>query len=891
VKCKPEGTKAPEMKSDTIRTGFLDFFKGKKHKIVPSSSLIPEDDPTLLFANAGMNQFKDILSGKKKADFRRAASSQKCIRVSGKHNDLEEVGKDTYHHTFFEMLGNWSFGDYFKKEAIIWGWEYLIEVCKLPKERLWASIFSDDDESEKLWYENTDLIKGRVLRFDEKENFWEMGEVGPCGPSSEIHYDLGEEYNCGKPDCGVNCGCGRMIELWNLVFMEFYRDENGKLSDLPTKNVDTGMGLDRLTAVLQGVDSNYDTDLFLPIIRKTEEMSKEEYRVESKELRVKGKELKLQESFRVVADHIRALSFAIADGAIPSNEGRGYVLRRILRRASRHGRLLGLHKPFLYQLTSVVADMMGTTYPELLAKKEHIALVIKSEEERFEETLDLGIELFDKVAEKLKSRKEKTIPGNEVFKLYDTYGFPVDLTQVMAREKGFSVDLKGFEEELEKQRERSKKAGRFVAGAELGVEGKFLSEEPKSTSFQGYELCETESRVIGVYPEDLVLDKTPFYAEAGGQISDIGVIAINGKEYKVDFVYRDDELIRHRIAKEKLSEKLLGKKAQARIDLARRRSIQRNHTATHLLHRALKDVLGEHVNQSGSLVAPDRLRFDFTHFKALDQAEIDKVETIVNHKIWENLKVETFMSKFDEAKKMGAVALFGEKYEEEVRVVRSGDYSMELCGGTHVNATGEIGLFKIVSETSIAAGIRRIEAVTGETAYEMVKHQCELLKDLEESLRAKGTELKQKVDELLKCNKLLEKKLKVAQAKTARVKIEDLRKKATKLHSINIIAYKADVDTREALLELGDAVREKLKSTVGVLSAVFDNKIAFVAVVTEDLIKKKGLKAGDIVKEVAQLTGGSGGGKPHLAQAGGKDVSKLDKALRELPKIVKRMLK
>jgi alanyl-tRNA synthetase len=879
------------MISEKTRQEFLSFFEKKAHRIVPSSCLVPEDDPTLLFANAGMNQFKDILSGKKKADFRRAASCQKCIRVSGKHNDLEEVGKDTYHHTFFEMLGNWSFGEYFKKEAIIWAWEYLTEVCKLPKDRLWASIFRDDDESEKLWYENTDLIKGRVLRFDEKENFWEMGEVGPCGPSSEIHFDLGEEYSCGKPNCGVNCGCGRVIEVWNLVFMEFYRDENGKLFDLPAKNVDTGMGLDRLTAVLQGMRSNYDTDLFLPIIRKTEEMSKEEYRVESKELRVKGKEVKFQESFRVVADHIRALSFAIADGAIPSNEGRGYVLRRILRRASRHGRILGLHKPFLYQLTSVVADMMGKTYPELLAKKEHIALVVKSEEERFEETLDLGIELFEKVAEKVKSKKEKTIPGQEVFKLSDTYGFPLDLTQVMAREKGLSVDLKGFEAELEKQRERSKKAGKFVAGAEVGVKGKFLTEEHRSTEFEGYELCETESRVIGVYPEDLILDKTPFYAEAGGQISDIGWIIIDGDEYKVDFVYKDNGFIRHRIAKEKLSEELLGKKASARIDLARRRSIQRNHTATHLLHRALKDVLGEHVNQSGSLVAPDRLRFDFTHFKALDQAEIDRVESLVNEKIWENLKVETFRSKFDEAKKMGAVALFGEKYEEQVRVVKSGDYSMELCGGTHVNATGEIGLFKIISETSIASGIRRIEAITGEAAYKLVKDQSEVIKDLEESLKAKGAQLKDRVDELIKSNKALEKKVKVAQAKTARVKVEDLLKKATKLDSINIIGYKADVETREALLELGDAIREKSKSTVGILSAVLDKKIAFVAVVTDDLIKEKSLKAGDIVNEIAKLTGGSGGGKAHLAQAGGKDLSKLDKALKELPKIVKRMLK
>jgi alanyl-tRNA synthetase len=885
------------MKSEKIRQEFLRFFEKKKHRIVPSSSLVPEDDPTLLFANAGMNQFKDILSGKKKTDFKRAASCQKCIRVSGKHNDLEEVGQDTYHHTFFEMLGNWSFGEYFKKEAIIWGWEFLTEVCKLPKERLWASVFRDDDESEKLWYEHTDLLKGRVLRFDEKENFWEMGEVGPCGPSSEIHYDLGEEYSCGKPDCGVNCGCGRVIELWNLVFMEFYRDENGKLFDLPAKNVDTGMGFERLTAVLQGVRSNYDTDLFLPIIRKTEEISKKEYRVESREYRVKSEELRFQESFRVVADHIRALSFAIADGAIPSNEGRGYVLRRILRRASRHGRILGLHKPFLYLLTSVVADIIGKTYPELLAKKEHIALVIKSEEERFEETLDLGIELFEKVADNVKSKKEKTIPGNEAFKLYDTYGFPLDLTQVMAREKNLEVDLEGFDMAMRQQQLRSKEKGKFYS-VDIGSFVKTAELKKWKTEFI-YDKYEIEANCIysgydtGRDFFGVLIDKTTFYTEAGGQTYDTGKIVSDHFELEVTEAVKEGDVVIHigKVKKGKKDEDLTGKKVRVCVDVGRRKSIQRNHTVTHLLHRALKDVLGEHVNQSGSLVAPDRLRFDFTHFKALDQAEMDKVESIVNQKIWENLKVETFMKKFDEAKKMGAVALFGEKYEDKVRVVKSGDYSMELCGGTHVNATGEIGLFKIISETSIAAGIRRIEAVTGESAYKMVKEQGELLKDLEESLKTKGNQLKDKVEELVKKNKQLEKKLKTAQAKSARVKIEDLKKKALKLDSINIIAYKTDVETKEALLELGDAIREKLKSTIGVLSTVIDKKIAFVAVVTDDLIKKKSLKAGDIVKEVAQLTGGSGGGKPHLAQAGGKDISKLDKALKELPKIVKKMLK
>jgi len=843
------------MKSEKIRENFLEFFKKKNHKVVPSSSLVPEDDPTLLFTNAGMNQFKEILAGKKKRDFKRAVSSQKCIRVSGKHNDLEEVGKDTYHHTFFEMLGNWSFGDYFKKEAIIWAWEYLTEVCKLPKEKLWATVFRDDDEAEKLWYEHTDIIKGRVLKFDEKENFWEMGEVGPCGPSTEIHYDRGEEYKCEKSDCGVNCGCGRFIELWNLVFMQYYRDENRNLSDLPAKNVDTGMGFERLVAIMQGVDSNYDTDLFKPIIYKIEEITGKQYTV-GRQKTSEGffeKESKYQESFRVIADHIRGLSFAIADGAIPSNEGRGYVLRRILRRAS-----------------SVVTDIMGKTYPELSAKKEHIALVIKSEEERFEETLDLGIELFEKVAEKVLKEEGKVVPGKEAFKLYDTYGFPLDLTQVMAREKNLEVDLEGFEKEMEKQRERSKE---FKMAVSVSVETSSEVDIDK----------EKDNYII-------FLESTPFYAEAGGQIGDTGKILGDDFEIEVlDTIKTKQDKIAHigKLSKGEIKKE----KVKAEVDVERRKSIMRNHTVTHLLHKALKETLGEHVNQSGSLVAPDRLRFDFTHFKALDFAELEAVEYKVNQKIWENLKVETFIAPFEQAKKMGAVALFGEKYEDKVRVVKTGDYSMELCGGTHVKATGEIGLFKIISETSIASGIRRIEAVTGEMAYKLVKGQKEVLDNLEEILRVKGQEILDKVQQLLKSNKLLEKKLKKEVAKKAKEKIEKLAEKAEELDGIKIISNKFEIEKREELLELADAIRKNLKSSIGVLAGIIDKKIALVAVVTDDLIKEKGLKAGEIVKEVAKLTGGSGGGKPHLAQAGGKDISKLDKALKELPRIVKRMLK
>jgi alanyl-tRNA synthetase len=871
------------MKSHEIRESFLGFFKKRDHKIYPSSSLIPRDDPTLLFANAGMNQFKDVILGKKVPEHKRAASSQKCIRVSGKHNDLEEVGKDTYHHTFFEMLGNWSFGDYFKKEAIIWAWEFLTETCGLPKERLWATVFRDDDESEKLWYENTDIKKGRVLRFDEKENFWEMGEVGPCGPCSEVHYDKGTEYKCDRPNCGVNCPCGRFVEVCNLVFMEFNRDENGKLTDLPAKVVDTGMGLERLTARMQNVDSNYDTDLFVPLIKKIENISGLPYKGSNQE-----------ESFRVIADHIRALSFAITDGAIPSNEGQGYVLRRILRRASRHGRLLGLHKPFIYQLGSVVVDLMGKVYPELVAKKEHVALVIKSEEERFEETLDLGLELFEKVAERVLKNKEKVIPGEDVFKLYDTYGFPVDLTHVMAEEKGLNIDMVGFNKEMEKQQERSRDSVSVffeptVETAKLiGLKTEPLHHE------SNFEIKANVKIVIydegGVSPDYIVLDKTPFYAEAGGQVSDTGKIIGKNFEFEVTDVKKQGDVILH-LGKTTKGNLTKEDDVLAVVNIERRKAIMRNHTATHLLHKALRETLGEHVHQSGSLVAPDRFRFDFTHFKALDQAELDKVEHLVNQKIWENLQVKSSEIPFEEAKRKGAMALFGEKYGDVVRIIEVDGYSRELCGGTHVKATGEIGLFKIISETGIAAGMRRIEAVTGETAYQLVKKQKEILDELTFILKSTPEDIKDRVESLIKTNKLLQKKIKEAQKESAKTKIEELAESSIEVNGIKLIAHKAEVENRDNLLKLADTIRKKLKFTIGVLAGIIDGKIVLVATVTDDLIETKGIKAGEVVKEVSKLVGGTGGGKPHLAQGGGKDLEKLDEALDSLPEIVRRILR
>ena len=863
------------MKSHQIREKFLKFFEQKDHKIFPSSSLIPREDPTLLFANAGMNQFKDIILGKKRPEHKRTASCQKCIRVSGKHNDLEEVGKDTSHHTFFEMLGNWSFGDYFKKEAIIWGWEFLTGVCELPKERLYATVFRDDDEAEKLWHKHTDIGKGRVLRFDEKENFWEMGEVGPCGPSSEIHYDKGEKYKCDRPDCGVNCPCGRFVEVWNLVFMQYSRDEKGNLSDLPAKVVDTGMGFERLTAIMQNVDSNYDTDLFVPLIKQIENVSSLSY-----------KNSDHQESFRVIADHIRALSFAITDGAIPSNEGQGYVVRRILRRAARHGRLLGLHKPFIYQLSSVVVDLMRKTYPEMEAKKEHVALVIKSEEERFEETLDLGLELFENVSERVRKEGSNTIPGEEVFKLYDTYGFPLDLTQVIAQEKGLSVDVPGFEALLEGQRERSR-------AATTGVTVPIMVECQHKSGFVGYEKVEEEAKVLEPSNEQmLILDNTPFYAEAGGQVGDTGVILSEGFQFEVDHTKKEGDTIFHlgKVTQGKVQD-VLNRKVVARVDMDRRNSIRRNHTATHLLHKALRETLGEHVNQSGSLVAPDRLRFDFTHFKAMDEAEIARVEYLVNRRIWQNCPVTCAQVPFEEAKKLGAMALFGEKYEDIVRMVEVEGFSRELCGGTHVNATGEIGFFKIISETAIAAGMRRIEAVTGEGAYQLVKRQKDLLDDLSLVLKTSEENLRERVETLVKTGKQLEKKVKEAQKESARSRIEELAESCVDVNGIKVIAHQMEAETRDDLLELADTIREKLKVTVGVLAAILHEKIAFVAVVTDDLIKSKGIKAEEIVKEISKLAGGTGGGKPHLAQGGGKDLAKLKKALDSLPEIVEKMIK
>ncbi len=703
------------MTSNEIRKQFLDFFESKKHKIVESAPVVPFDDPTLLFINAGMNQFKDVFLGTGKRDYTRAADTQKCIRVSGKHNDLEEVGRDTYHHTFFEMLGNWSFGDYYKEEAVMWAWELLTEVWKLPKERLWATVYRTDDEAFEIWKSKTDINPKHILRFDEKDNFWEMGDTGPCGPCSEIHINLSDDLenadlvNAGSPEC---------IEIWNLVFIQYNRDSDGKLHELPSKHVDTGMGFERICAVLQGKDSNYGIDIFEALINKISELSSTKFEMEEDKI-----------AMRVIADHVRALSFAIADGAVPSNDGRGYVLRRILRRAARYGRKLNLKEPFLYKIVATLVKKMSDTFPELKENQKNIEKIIKGEEEGFNATLDRGIELFEKIAEKVIEANQTIINGHDVFKLYDTFGFPVDLTNVMADEKGLSIDEKMFNELMSEQKDRARKSTKDKTGTiSVKVEtlDDFNIESKEPTEFAGYSELATKSKILGWKNEEdsllIILDKSPFYVEAGGQISDTGKMIIDGKEFKIVDVTKIDNQVIHVLDIENKVELNVGKSIEVMVDKKRRWNIMRNHSVTHFLHAVLRSVLGTHVQQAGSYVGPDRLRFDFTHFEKVSADQIKEIEKIVNEKLRENLALNHHKNiPFEEAKKMGAMMFFGDKYGDKVNVVQFGDFTLEFCGGTHVQNSSQIGLFKIVSESSIASGVRRIEAVTGEGVQNILK--------------------------------------------------------------------------------------------------------------------------------------------------------------------------
>ena len=849
------------MTSQQIRQQFLDFFESKQHKIVQSAPVVPFDDPTLLFANAGMNQFKDVFLGTGTRQYNRAADTQKCIRVSGKHNDLEEVGHDTYHHTFFEMLGNWSFGDYYKTEAIMWAWELLTDVWKLPKERLFATVYRTDDESFELWKTKTDINPAHILRFDEKDNFWEMGETGPCGPCSEIHINLTDDYDNPKY---VNAGTPECIEIWNLVFIQYNRDENGKLHDLPSKHVDTGMGFERVCAVMQKKGSNYDTDVFMPLINRISDISKVPYEEEENKI-----------PMRVIADHIRTLTFAIADGAVPGNDGRGYVLRRILRRASRYGRKLNMKEPFLFSLVDVLVETMSDVFPEIKEKQEYVKKIIKSEEESFNRTLDRGIELFETIVKDLTAKKETVIHGEDAFKLYDTFGFPVDLTNVMAREIGFSVDENSFNELMNQQKERGREATKDKFASVRVAKSLSESSNIPNSEFVGYDLLETEATIMTVSGEYIVLDKTPFYAESGGQVGDTGIIQYKNRSIEIVDTIKDGNIIAHKINGD-VGDALMNR-VFAKVDEVRRWDIMRNHSVTHFLHAAMRQILGTHVHQAGSLVAPDKLRFDFSHFAKVSDEELRDIEILVNEQLRRNIPLTHHLNiPFEEAKKMGALMFFGDKYGDKVNVVQFGDFTMEFCGGTHVKNSSQIGLFKILTESSIASGIRRIEATTGAGVERYIKEQ---------EVRNQKSEIK--INELIEEKKKLEKELAEIKLKGKLGGIDSIVSAPTEVNGINIYKGKVAATNMDELKSFGDELRNKIKSGVGLLASEIDGKVGLVCVVSDDLIKEKKLSAGKIVGEAAKILGGAGGGRPHLATAGGKDVNKIDEALKSVDEIVK----
>jgi alanyl-tRNA synthetase len=863
------------MESSQIREEFLAFFEGKGHTRVPSAPVVPQDDPTLYFTNAGMNQFKDVFLGMGSRPYTRAVDTQKCMRVSGKHNDLEEVGISPWHHTLFEMLGNWSFGDYFKEEAITWAWELITERYGLEKERLWATVFEGhgnvepDEEAEALWGRCTDLPPERVVRLPAKDNFWEMGETGPCGPCSEIHYYLGDDLSKQGRE-GILADTDDYVEIWNLVFIQYNRDQAGDLHLLPARHVDTGMGFERLTSLLQGKTSNYETDVFQPLIGRIAELSGKPY---AGEFRV---------PMQVIADHVRALSFTVADGAMPSNEGRGYVLRRILRRAARYARQLEIHEPFIHQLSETLGQVMGQAFPEILTKQDHISLVIRSEEESFSKTLDRGLEIFERLAQK------GQLDGDDAFQLYDTYGFPLDLTQLMARERGVPIDETGFTEALEGQRQRARAASKGRFAATEGVDDVIAETHSR---FVGYGQLETESRLVLTESDKdgvlrLFAEETPFYAESGGQVGDRGRIVGDGFAVEIEDVQKARGGIVHlgRLVEGDID--AVGGQVVLTVDSQRRAAAARNHTATHLMHQALRDVLGDHVGQMGSLVGPDRLRFDFSHFAAMEPGQVQEVEGAVNEKIRQDLEVETREEDLDRAKEMGARALFGEKYDQRVRLVCVGDYSLELCGGTHVDSTGRIGSFDLLAESGIAAGTRRAEALTGEGAEAMVRFRRDTLARLGAALNAQPDELDAKIEALLQRNRELERGLEDLRRRLAEGQAGGLVDAAVEVSGVKVLASRVEVDGVPALRAMADQLRQGLGSGAGVLGADIDGKVAFIAVVTDDLVKERGLKAGDIVRQVAQIAGGSGGGKPHMAQAGGRDPQKLDEALAATAGIV-----
>ncbi len=874
------------MKSVDIRKGFLDFFAGKGHVIVPSASLVPLNDPTLLFTNAGMNQFKDIFLGLGKRDYVRAADTQKCMRVSGKHNDLEDVGKDNYHHTFFEMLGNWSFGDYYKKEAITWAWELLTGVWKLQKDRLYATVHNSDDESFMLWGKVTDISGDHILKFGDKDNFWEMGAVGPCGPCSEIHFDRGQDA-CDKKEvkghkCSVNGGCARFIELWNLVFIQYNRKEDQSLEMLPNKHVDTGMGFERIVSVIQNKMSNYETDLFMPLIKKEEELSG----------------LKYDEStgvaMRVIADHIRSLTFAMSDGVMPSNEGRGYVIRKILRRAIRYGRRLSFTEPFLNRMVDCVVKVMGASFPEVAERSEMVKSLIFSEEESFLRTVNRGMDKLNEIADKAKKSNKALIAGDDLFMLYDSLGLPIDFIQQVAEDDHLGLDIQGFEELMEKQKERARANWKVESFDFHIIEG-----NSQKTEYAGEETDMLDAKITFIIRGNLpvesarsgeeivfITDRSPFYPEKGGQVGDTGAASSGNVQMTVNNTRIYDNAILHYASVEKGSVKK-GEMVSLKVDSEKKRATARNHTATHIIHKALRNVVGEHAAQAGSLVGPERLRFDFTNNSALTPGDIFKIEYEANNIVLENRPVILTRMTKDEAVKSGAVAIFEEKYGDIVRVVEVQGYSKELCGGTHVKRSGDIGLIKIISETSISAGTRRLEAVTGLNSLELLRSLNNIVREASASLNTDEMKLLERLTQLAESLKAKDRELEIMRGKLAKLNLEELVFKSLKIGKACIILSETDMDPDMILA----AVDEFKTRDLGVLFLIRDmgnDKVGITASVTKSYVSK--IKAGDIARTAAKIVGGGGGGRPDFAQAGGKDPSKIGEAISTVKELIENSL-
>ncbi|MGH9338953.1 MAG: alanine--tRNA ligase [Acidobacteriota bacterium] len=874
--------------ANEVREAFLNYFEERGHRRVKSSSLVPQNDPTLLFTNAGMNQFKDVFLGMEMRDYKRAASSQKCMRVSGKHNDLETVGRTARHHTFFEMLGNFSFGDYFKKEAIEFAWELCTGVYGLSPERLVVTVFREDDDAYRLWKEHIGVPEGRLFRMGEEENFWAMGETGPCGPCSELHYDMGDSSHTGY---SFESDPDRFTEIWNLVFMQFNRDSSGQMKPLPSPSIDTGMGLERIACVLQDVKSNYETDLFRPIIDEASRLTGVAY----------GQDESRDVSLRILADHSRSCAFLVHDGIVPGNEGRGYVLRKILRRAIRHGKMLRQTEPFIFTLTSLVAQLMKDAYPELENSREYAAKIVKHEEEKFSATLTCGLQLLDEIIEKVGKQGQPLLPGSELFRLYDTYGFPLDLVREIAQERRLQIDERGFEQELQKQRERARASWK---GGEKSVKKIYqeLASRGLDTQFTGYDrISDLPGQVLAIVKgEDtveelregetgeVILDQTPFYAESGGQVGDRGTLISESVHARVEDVY--GPLTGLRLHKVTVQQGVLrvGDRVSSNVFSEERQATARSHTVTHLLHAALREVLGEHVKQAGSLVAPDRTRFDFSHYKSLTADEIQEIEEMVNRKIRENIQVQTEIRDLESALQQGAMALFGEKYQQNVRVVTIPGFSQELCGGTHVSRSGDISLFKIVNESSISAGVRRVEAITGERALKRFLKDEALVDSLSGELHVGREDLVGAIAKISRELKEANKQIEQLQLKLAQKQTGDVLAEAREIAGIRVLSQRVENLDRNALRSLADQLKNKLKSGVVVLGMPFDGKASLVAMVSSDLTDR--IKADELIRRIAPLIGGGGGGKADWAEAGGKDPARLDEALEETYRVVEEAL-